>query len=217
MTSDTVRTPGTATTLTVTIDTCGKPLVADGSDKVFVYACLRDANGTIVPITDTLVTFSVSGQGTIVGNASISANPKTSIAGIAGAILQATRTAGPITVTASATGMTSGSASTTSIPLTDLLVPVAPTAVQKSGPALQSGVVKNPFVLRETSAGMVFDIVSGDAYSMRILNSAGRILRSFTGMRTAHLLLKNGTLVKGVYFACLKSEGRTYADRFIVH
>jgi beta-galactosidase len=217
VTSDTVKTPGTAVAVTVTIDTLGKPLVADGSDLVFVYASLRDANGTIVPTNGTMVTFSAAGPGTIIGTAAISANPKSTLAGIAGALLQATRTAGAITVTASAPGLTTGSASTTSIPLTDVTVPVAPTSVQRGASTLLPIKPAGVFAVHEISGGFMIDAESAARYSIQIASPAGRIVRSFSGSGTAHLFLKNGTIAKGVYIARLESAGTSRAVRFLVH
>jgi beta-galactosidase len=215
--SDSVRTPGTAAMLTVAIDTLGKNLVADGSDMVFVYAYIRDANGTIVPVTNTKVKFSVAGQGAIVGDSALGANPKNSIAGIAGAILKATATAGAITVTASAAGLTSGSASITTVPFTDIKVPVSPVSIIKSGSTLNRACNRNPFTVQETGRGMELSVAAGNAYSVNIVTGSGRIVRSFTGTGEGHYVLKSGVLSQGVYFARLETNGETFTSKFLVH
>ena len=115
----TVTTPGTPSKLNVYIDSCGVNPVADGSDIVMVYAYVTDANGNVVSTNNSeLVTFSVSGPGAIVGT-----NPVAAEAGIASVLVRTTRTAGTITVTASASGLTSGSASVTSQAMTESIVP----------------------------------------------------------------------------------------------
>ena len=115
----TVTTPGTANKLNVYVDSYSVNPVADGSDIVMVYAYVNDANGNVVSTNNSeLVTFSVSGLGTIVGT-----NPVVAEAGIASVLVRTTRTAGTITVTAGASGLTSGNASVTSQTMTESIVP----------------------------------------------------------------------------------------------
>ena len=105
MATHSVRTAGVQTELALTLDDAGRPLVADGSDFVVVHAAIRDARGTVVPLADDLVTFDVEGQGRILGDASIGANPMRAQAGIASALVISTRRSGKITVTARAFGL----------------------------------------------------------------------------------------------------------------
>ncbi len=100
-----VRTPGTARSLSPAFDTTDVP--ANGSELVFVYVSILDANGTLVPTaSSTMVTLSVSGPAELVSPASIRAE-----AGIATGLIRVLETPGLITVTASASGLISGSAS----------------------------------------------------------------------------------------------------------
>ncbi|HAJ79657.1 MAG TPA: hypothetical protein DCO75_07785 [Fibrobacteres bacterium] len=106
-----VITPITAKSLSVTIDTADMSLVADGSDMAIVHASIIDSNGTVMPLATNSVTFSVSGgSGALIGR-----NPMTAEAGIASILLQSSTTAGALTVTASASGLTSGSATITAV------------------------------------------------------------------------------------------------------
>lgn len=96
--------------VTVTVD--HSTLVTDNNDAVFFQAAITGADGT--PIT-----FAITGPGTIIavdsgamGLETFRGNTRNSFKGAAYAIVQATG-AGTITVTASATGLTSGSASVT--------------------------------------------------------------------------------------------------------
>lgn len=107
--SDTVSTPGSALKIILTVDTAGLPFAADGSDVAIVYASVEDAAGTVVPTASNTVTFSVSsGPGDLVGNTSVAAQ-----AGVATILLRSRTTGGAITVSATASGLTTGAASVT--------------------------------------------------------------------------------------------------------
>ena len=102
-----VRSPGVPSRIELTADTAGRDLTADGSDWIRVYAHLVDSNGTTYPYGDDMVTFSVTGPGAIIGDASIGANPMRAEAGIATALVRAGTTPGKITVEATAFGLRS--------------------------------------------------------------------------------------------------------------
>jgi len=80
----TVRTPGVATQLDLSLDLSGRPFARDAKDAVFVYAALKDAHGTVVPDAWENVFFGSTGGVTVVG-----ANPFSSEAGIAAIVVQA--------------------------------------------------------------------------------------------------------------------------------
>jgi beta-galactosidase len=103
-----VRPPGVARQLILHADVCGRDLVADGSDWIRIHAQVCDARGTVCPFADDVVQFTVEGEGTIIGDATIAANPVRADAGIATALVQSTTVAGAITVRASAFGLTEG-------------------------------------------------------------------------------------------------------------
>jgi beta-galactosidase len=113
-----VRTAGVQTTLTLAVDEGGRPLVADGSDFIVVQATIRDARGTSVPLADDAVQFEVTGEGEIVGDASIEANPMTAEAGIASVLIRSTRRPGTLTVTAKAFGLKPAMVTFQSVPFT---------------------------------------------------------------------------------------------------
>jgi beta-galactosidase len=96
----------------VTVTADHPTLVTDNNDVVFFQAAITGADGT--PIT-----FAITGPGTIIavdsgsmGMETVRGNTRSTANGVAYAIVQATG-AGTITVTASATGLTAGSASVT--------------------------------------------------------------------------------------------------------
>ncbi len=99
--SHTVSSPGVPTCLRLHIDTCGIDPVADGSDWVRVYAHVCDARGESYPYGDDRVKFSVNGEGALIEDESIFANPVRAEAGIATALVRMSRKPGEITVRAS--------------------------------------------------------------------------------------------------------------------
>jgi len=107
-----VRTPGTASSIIVSFD--ASEMVADGSDIIFAYASVVDANGTVVPTygnsSSQKITFNVTGPATLVSPSVIRAE-----AGISTALLRSSTRPGQVTVTATATGLSGGNASINSI------------------------------------------------------------------------------------------------------
>ncbi len=100
-----VHSPGVPQSLRLQLDTCGIDPVADGADWVRVYAHVSDAREMTYPYGDDMVTFSVGGEGTLIGDERIFANPVRAEAGIATALVRMTRTAGLVTVSASSPGL----------------------------------------------------------------------------------------------------------------
>jgi len=105
VTTHLVHSPGEPKTIRLAVDTCGVDPVADGADWVRVYAHICDARGVTYPYGDDVVTFAVSGEGSIIGDETIFANPVRAEAGIATALVRTTRVAGPISVRASSPGL----------------------------------------------------------------------------------------------------------------
>lgn len=81
-------------------DEMGKKLVADGSDFLVIVAEITDDNGNVRRLARESVLFSVEGEGCIVGDASIQANPRAVEWGSAPVLVRSTNTAGKITITA---------------------------------------------------------------------------------------------------------------------
>jgi beta-galactosidase len=100
-----IYSPGEPKSLQLKLDACGRDPIADGADWLRVYAYICDARGTTYPYADDLVTFSVCGQGTLIGDEKIFANPARAEAGIATGLVRTTRIAGTVAVTATAPGL----------------------------------------------------------------------------------------------------------------
>jgi beta-galactosidase len=109
--------PATGTTASqVTLTADHATLLTDLNDISYIKASITDASGKLVTSSATPVTFSITGPGTIVGVDSGSqmaetfrGNVRNAFNGIAFALVQATGP-GTITVKASATGLTGGTA-----------------------------------------------------------------------------------------------------------
>ena len=81
-------------------DEMGKQLVADGSDFIVVVAEITDDNGNVRRLAKDQIVFSVEGEGRIIGDASIAANPRAVEWGSAPVLIQSTNKAGKVTIIA---------------------------------------------------------------------------------------------------------------------
>jgi hypothetical protein len=108
------RTPAAAATLQLQPE--ATTLQADASDARLVFINVVDGNGTVVPTDSSLVTLSISGPGSIVGPTSV-----TMKGGQLATWVRSSRSAGSITLSASAPGLTPAS-----LTLTSLAVPGLP-------------------------------------------------------------------------------------------
>ena len=89
-----------STKLRLRIDDMGKPLVADGSDFVVVVCEVTDDLGHVRRLAKENIRFTVEGEGEIIGDATINANPRAVEWGSAPVLVRSTRQAGKIKVRA---------------------------------------------------------------------------------------------------------------------
>ena len=89
-----------STKIRLVADDMGRELVADGSDFIVVVAEVTDDNGNVRRLAREHVSFSVEGEGTIIGDASIAANPRQVEWGTAPVLIRSTHMAGPIRIIA---------------------------------------------------------------------------------------------------------------------
>jgi beta-galactosidase len=114
-----VSTAGQAAQVNLTVDRAA--IRADGRDVTFITADVEDAAGVFVPIANNSITFAVTGPGRIAGidngnpiDVTAYTSPtRAAFNGKALAIVQSTGQAGPISVSATSSGLTAGSASIT--------------------------------------------------------------------------------------------------------
>ena len=90
-----------STKLRLSVDHMGMPLTANGSDFVVVVAEVTDDSGNVRRLAKENIVFTVEGEGEIIGDASISANPRAVEWGSAPVLIRSTQKAGQITVRAS--------------------------------------------------------------------------------------------------------------------
>ena len=89
-----------STKLRLYVDEMGRQLVADGSDFIVVVAEVTDDNGNVRRLARESITFTVEGEGSIIGDASIGANPRVVEWGSAPVLVRSTHKAGKITIIA---------------------------------------------------------------------------------------------------------------------
>ena len=87
-----------STKLRLYADTMGKPLVADGSDFIVVVCEVTDDLGHVRRLAKENIRFTVEGEGEIIGDAAINANPRAVEWGSAPILIRSTRKAGRIKV-----------------------------------------------------------------------------------------------------------------------
>ena len=89
-----------STKLRLYADEMGKKLVADGSDFIVVVAEVTDDNGNIRRLAKEQVQFTVEGEGTIIDDGNIMANPRATEWGSAPILVRSTHQAGTIRIIA---------------------------------------------------------------------------------------------------------------------
>jgi beta-galactosidase len=121
-----LKTAGPPARLALTADNPTKPLTPTFNDVRYLTATLVDADGTPIPDSTTLVHFAVTGpaalvavdNGNMVSHESFQGPDRTLYNGNALAILRATASSGPITVTVTATGLPPATLTLTTAPPT---------------------------------------------------------------------------------------------------
>jgi len=109
------ETTGSPAALLVTPDR--KQIAADGEDVAMFTVEVRDAQGRLVPVTSNNVTFKISGSGHLIGvgngdptdHDSDKGSSRKAFGGLCMAIVQSTKSAGPISVEATSPGLSSAS------------------------------------------------------------------------------------------------------------
>lgn len=87
-----------STKLRLYADDMGKSLVADGSDFIVVVAEVTDDNGNVRRLAKESVRFTVTGEGSIIGDADIQANPRAVEYGSAPILVRSTTRPGKIKI-----------------------------------------------------------------------------------------------------------------------
>ncbi|HUJ45113.1 MAG TPA: glycoside hydrolase family 2 TIM barrel-domain containing protein [Opitutaceae bacterium] len=125
-----VRTAGPAAALALTVDRA--TLAADARDVAHVTVEVQDANGVVVPDADNNVTFTMEGDGTLLGvdngdplsHASYRANSRQVFHGLALALVQAGTRGGAIRVTATSPGLKEAAVVLQAVPAAEADAPV---------------------------------------------------------------------------------------------
>ena len=123
-------------------DEMGKQLVADGSDFIVVVAEITDDNGNVRRLAKDQIVFTVEGEGRIIGDASIAANPRAVEWGSAPVLIQSTNKAGKITIIARS--QWPGTYAPAADTLTIESIPYEGRQCYKEAPAKNSNISGNP-------------------------------------------------------------------------
>ena len=89
-----------STKLHLRADEMGKQLVADGSDFIVVVCEVTDDNGNVRRLAKENIRFTVEGEGSIIGDATINANPRAVEWGSAPVLIRSMKNAGKIKIKA---------------------------------------------------------------------------------------------------------------------
>lgn len=89
-----------STKLRLSVDRLSKELVADGSDFIVVIAEVTDDSGNVRRLAKDNIVFTIEGEGELIGDATIGANPRAVEFGSAPVLIRSTRCAGKIKVKA---------------------------------------------------------------------------------------------------------------------
>jgi beta-galactosidase len=211
-----VKTPIAAKKIQIALDTANQSLLADGSDLAMVYASIVDSNGTLMPAAVNSVTFSVSGPGVILAG---DGNPLAAVAGIATVYVQTKfNQPGLITVFANASGLTSGSASVTSIPPTNGLVGINEKLAAPAALAFNNREIR---AIREGNGSLKFfiprDIAEGAANAQFTLsNVQGRRVCSWSVSLGKDASIHAGRLPAGIYFGVVTAGPKRYSAKAMV-
>lgn len=92
---------GRRSQISLRADSCGTGVTADGSDIIPVVATFTDKEGLPKRLTDAFIKFEVEGEGTLIDDERIAANPQRAAWGEAVALVRTTEKPGKIKITAS--------------------------------------------------------------------------------------------------------------------
>ena len=127
-----------STKIRLRVDDMGKQLMADGSDFIVVVAEITDDNGNVRRLAKDNIFFTVEGEGELIGDASIMANPRIVEWGSAPILVRSTIKAGKITITARSAyeGNYAPAADTLVIESTPTLIPMCYKDAPRKGRSL---------------------------------------------------------------------------------
>lgn len=206
-----VRTPGAAAGIKIVIDTATLALAADGSDLAIVYGSIVDANGTVLPTAADAVTFSATGPGKIISG---DGNPTTAVAGIATVYVQGRPyTPGLITVTGSAAGLTPGSATVRTVPVTADIFSHVKRPRHLPVPAFIEGVKVMQKGMKILIAGA--HPMAGEPAIFNLYSLQGRIVRSWTLEAASRMTIDLTDCAGGIYFGKFAMGDERYSLKVI--
>ena len=202
-------------------------ITANGSDAAFIAATIVDANGNWCPTASNDITFAVNGAAEYRGGTCAvvdATQPKGYRApldptlpaegGMTKIAVRSKFTTGPITVTATAAGLTSGTATYTIYPVQEIVTqahPIAATASSSTVLAAQIGAFGSTI--------NYFIGKSGDV-SLEIMNASGKVVQRISKAKQPSgwhpVKIASAAKGNGVYFVRLAVDGRNLCAKRIL-
>ena len=169
-----------STKLRLYADEMGRQLVADGSDFIVVVAEVTDDNGNVRRLARESITFTVEGEGSIIGDASIGANPRAVEWGSAPVLVRSTHKAGKITIIARPTyeGVHAPTADTLTIESISSLLPSCYTEKKTAFKTQTTNLNSQPSTLNSQPSNLKSPTMS-DAERRRSLEEVERQQQDF--------------------------------------
>ena len=204
---------------------------ANGTDAAFIVAKVLDAQGNLCPTASNNVTWSVSGPGNYRGGSDAYVTTGKPVGyhspldpelaaegGMCKVAVRSTFTPGNVTVTAASTGLTSGSATFTTVAIgaTPIQRPAAFSAAHTPLPLFKMGVIEGT---------IRYFISQPSNVAFEILNANGRVLQRIAGSKQEqgwHPLKLTGasnnghSAVSGVYIVRCMIDGNVFVKRVFV-
>lgn len=183
-------------------------LQANGSDAAFILAAITDSAGTVCPLDNRDITFSVSGPGVYYGSYNIDKshapfdNTMHVEAGLFKIAVRSTFVPGDVTVSAKATGITTGSVTYTVLPVTGN----GSTAIRNrrdGGQANSSTGFSGLSAISVLDGFLRMSVQAKEKHSLLIRNAQGRDVHTINGEGPQTYRIKLGT---GIFIVTLKSS-----------
>ncbi|MBN1604644.1 MAG: DUF4982 domain-containing protein [Chitinispirillaceae bacterium] len=217
VTSCVLTTAGPAAKIALSADT--QAIVSNGKDVCHIEVQVQDSAGTIVPSATNVITFDVTGSGTLlaVDNGNLQStepyqltNKRSAFYGRALSVVKSSMTPGTISLTASAQGLTSGTIDIKTIPELNTSTKTART----------SGTTRKAEKwVHISSCGRDFTISIPEniLHTVSIMRANGSSIRKFSSERSATYTWKTASVAHGVYFIFVRSGESYFTKKIFIY
>jgi beta-galactosidase len=211
-----LTTAGPAAKIVLSSDTM--TIISNAKDVCHVEVQVQDNNGNLVPTADNMITFNVSGDGSLlaVGDGNLQSterhqltNKRSAFWGRALAVVKSDTTPGTITLTASASGLTSGTISIKTI--------------DEKNEA--TDVVKNASLHLQTNAGvrisrrgtlLCITVPGNEHHDLCIIRADGTRVENFSATTARTHFWNTASVGQGVYFINARKDRKKFSQKVVV-